>query len=303
MKEGKTVYTLTGGIPELKSALSEKYKNENGISYAKPERILVTSGISSAFLLLFNALLNKGDECLVVTPHFLMYSAYIKIYGGKMNSIHESFEPEELKEFVNKKLKIIIYSSPSNPTGKILSKKLLKALAELAEKTGAYLISDEIYEKFDYDKKFISVGSFYEKTTTLSGFSKTYSMTGLHLVSILAPEPITKILTTLQQYTLVCAPSVTQRMDIEALKTDMSSYIADYKEKRDFVFESLKDHYEITKSEGAFYFFIKIKEKDENFILKAVKEKELILVLGYIFTSSKNYIRMGKSKTGNLGTC
>lgn len=105
LKEGKTAYTLTGGIPELKSALSEKYKNENGISYAKPERILVTSGISSAFLLLFNALLNEGDECLVVTPHFLMYPAYIKIYGGKMNSIHESFEPEELKEFANKNLR------------------------------------------------------------------------------------------------------------------------------------------------------------------------------------------------------
>ncbi|MDI7172733.1 pyridoxal phosphate-dependent aminotransferase [Leptospira santarosai] len=292
LKDGKTAYTLTGGIPELKNALVEKYKNGNGISYATPERILVTSGISSAFLLLFNSLLNEGDECLVVTPHFLMYPAYIKIYGGTMNSIHESFEPEALKKFANKKLKIIIYSSPSNPTGKILSRKQLEALAELAEKTGAYLISDEIYELFDYDKKFISVGSFYDKAITLSGFSKTYSMTGLRLSSILAPEPIIKALTTLQQYTLVCAPSVTQWMGLEALKTDMSSYIADYKEKRDFVFESLKDLYEIGKSEGAFYFFIKIKEKDDDFIVRAVKEKELILVPGYIFTESKNYIRI-----------
>ncbi|EMO61566.1 aminotransferase, class I/II [Leptospira borgpetersenii serovar Pomona str. 200901868] len=292
LKDGKTAYTLTGGIPELKSALAEKYKSGNGISYATPERILVTSGISSAFLLLFNALLNEGDECLVVTPHFLMYPAYIKIYGRKMYSIHESFEPEALKEFANRKLKIIIYSSPSNPTGKILSRKQLEALADLAEKTGAYLISDEIYELFDYDKKFISVGSFYDKAITLSGFSKTYSMTGLRLSSILAPEPITKVLTTLQQYTLVCAPSVTQWMGLEALKTDMSSYISDYKEKRDFVFESLRDHYEINKSEGAFYFFIKIKEKDDDFIVRAVKEKELILVPGYIFTESKNYIRI-----------
>lgn len=117
-------------------------------------------------------------------------------------------------------------------------------------------------------------------------------MTGLRLSSILAPEPIIKALTTLQQYTLVCAPSVTQWMGLEALKTDMSSYIADYKEKRDFVFESLKDLYEISKSEGAFYFFIKIKEKDDDFIVRAVKEKELILVPGYIFTESKNYIRI-----------
>ncbi|RHX84603.1 pyridoxal phosphate-dependent aminotransferase [Leptospira stimsonii] len=292
LKDGKTAYTLTGGIPELRSALAEKYKTTNGISYATPERILVTSGISSAFLLLFNALLNEGDECLVVTPHFLMYPAYIKIYGGKMNTVHQSFEPEDLKEFSNKKLKIIIYSSPSNPTGKILSRKQLEALAELAERTGAYLISDEIYELFDYDKKFVSAGSFYEKTITLSGFSKTYSMTGLRLSSILAPEPITKALTTLQQYTIVCAPSVTQWMGIEALKTDMSSYIADYKEKRDFVYDSIKDHYEVEKSEGAFYFFIKIKEKDDDFVLRAIKEKELILVPGYIFADSKNYIRI-----------
>ncbi|PKA03069.1 hypothetical protein CH375_19185 [Leptospira ellisii] len=101
-----------------------------------------------------------------------------------------------------------------------------------------------------------------------------------------------KTLTTLQQYTLVCAPSVTQWMGLEALKTDMSSYIADYKEKRDFVYESLKDKYEIEKSEGAFYFFFKIKEKDDDFILRAVREKELILVPGYIFTDSKNYVRI-----------
>ncbi|PJZ70355.1 amino acid aminotransferase [Leptospira perolatii] len=292
LRKGKTAYTLTAGIPELKEALVEKYKKENSIPYANPDRILITSGVSSAFLLLFNALLNEGDECLVVTPHFLMYPAYIKIYGGKMHTVNENFGAQDLAAFQNKKLKIIIFSSPSNPTGKILSKEQLTLLADLAEKTGAYLISDEIYEKFDYDKKFVSVGSFYERAITLSGFSKTYSMTGLRLSSILAPAPITKTLTTLQQYTIVCAPSVTQWMGIEALKTDMSSYIADYREKRDFVYENLKDHYEIQKSQGAFYFFFKIAEKDEDFVVRAVKEKGLILVPGYIFNESKNFIRI-----------
>ncbi|TGK10013.1 aminotransferase class I/II-fold pyridoxal phosphate-dependent enzyme [Leptospira fletcheri] len=292
LRDGKTAYTLTAGIPELREALALKYKRENSIPYATPERVLVTSGISSAFLLLFNALLNEGDECLVVSPYFLMYPEYIKIYGGKMHTISENFEPPDLAQFKDKKLKIIIFSSPSNPTGTVLSKDQLTGLADLAEKTGAYLISDEIYEKFDYDKQFRSVGSFYEKAITLSGFSKTYSMTGLRLASILAPEPIIRALTTLQQYTIVCAPSVTQWMGIEALKTDMSSYIDDYREKRDFVYENLKDHYEVKKSQGAFYFFLKIKEKDEDFIVRAVKEKGLILVPGYIFTDSSNHIRI-----------
>ncbi|EID99991.1 pyridoxal phosphate-dependent aminotransferase [Leptospira licerasiae] len=292
LRDGKTAYTLTAGIPELKEALSQKYKQENQIDYASPDRILVTSGISSAFLLLFNSLLNEGDECLVVTPHFLMYPAYIKIYGGKMHTVSEDFQPEDLNVFKDKKLKIIIFSTPSNPTGTVLTKKQLTALAELAEKTGAYLISDEIYEKFDYDKSFLSVGSFYERAITLSGFSKTYSMTGLRLASIVAPAPIIKTLTTLQQYTLVCAPSVTQWMGIEALKTEMQPYIDDYKEKRDYVYENLKDHYQLKKSGGAFYFFLKIKEKDDDFIVRAVKEKSLILVPGYIFVDSKEYIRI-----------
>ncbi len=290
-KDGKTAYTLTGGIPELKEAMANKYQIQNKISYAHPDRLLVTSGISSALFLLFNALVNPDDECLVVSPYFLMYPAMLKFYGAKFLTVHESFTDKDLNIFENKKLKLIIYSNPSNPTGKVLSKDQLRSLANLAEKTGAYLISDEIYELFDYDNQFWSVGSEYEKTITLTGFSKTYNMTGLRLATILAESEVIKALTTLQQYTVVCAPSVTQWAGIEALKTDMSSYIQDYKEKRDFVFDSLKNQYEVEKSGGAFYFFLKIKGKDEDFIKRAV-EKKLILVPGYIFNESHNYVRL-----------
>jgi aminotransferase len=287
-RDGKTAYTLTGGIPELRNALAEKYISVNKIDYARSERIL----ISSALLLLFLTLVNPGDECLIVEPYFLMYPSMLKFYGGNTHTVHESFKKEDLEKYKSKKLKIIIFSTPSNPTGYVIKKEQLEALAELAESTGAWLISDEIYELFDYDKEFISVGSFYEKAITLSGFSKTYSMTGLRLASILAPEPLIKSLTTLQQYTIVCAPSITQYAGLEALKTDMSSYISDYNEKRDYVYNELKNHYEIQKSGGAFYFFIKIKENDEDFIKKAVEKKKLILVPGFIFTSSHNYVRL-----------
>ncbi|GBF49511.1 aspartate/tyrosine/aromatic aminotransferase [Leptospira ryugenii] len=289
--DGKTAYTLTAGIPELKEAMAEKYQIQNGIEYAKPDRILVTSGISSALFLLFNALVNPGDDCLVVSPYFLMYPSMLKFYGANLLTVDESFTSEELSVFSSKKLKLIIYSNPSNPTGKVLSKEQLRGLANLAEKTGAYLISDEIYELFDYDKQFYSIGKEYEKTITLTGFSKTYNMTGLRLATILADEVVIKTLTTLQQYTVVCAPSITQWAGIEALKTDMSSYIQDYREKRDFVYDSLKAHYEIQKSGGAFYFFFKVKDTDEEFLQKAVKKK-LILVPGYIFSPSKHHMRL-----------
>jgi aspartate/methionine/tyrosine aminotransferase len=290
-QDGKTAYTLTGGIPELKEAMTEKYQIQNGISYAHPDSILVTSGISSALFLLFNALVNADDECLVISPYFLMYPAMLKFYGAKLLTVDESFQKNDLDPFRKKKIKLIIFSNPSNPTGKVISRDQLRFLAELAEETGAYLISDEIYELFDYDKAFYSIGKEYPKTITLTGFSKTYNMTGLRLATILAPPEVIKALTTLQQYTVVCAPSVTQWAGIEALKTDMSSYIQDYREKRDFVYDSLKDYYEVQKSGGAFYYFIKVKERDEEFIQKAV-QKKLILVPGFIFTESRNYVRL-----------
>ncbi|MCE9501871.1 MAG: aminotransferase class I/II-fold pyridoxal phosphate-dependent enzyme [Leptospira sp.] len=291
-RDGKTAYTLSGGIPELKDSLIEKYSVVNNIKYATPQKILITSGISSALLLLFNALINKGDECLVISPYFLMYPSMLRFNGAIVHTINEDFSEKDLDQFKSKKLKLIIFSNPSNPSGYVMKRKQLENLAELAERTDAYLISDEIYELFDYDKSFISVGSFYDKAITLTGFSKTYSMTGLRLASILASEEVIKALTTLQQYTIVCAPSTTQYAGIEALKTDMSSYIQDYKEKRDFVYESLKDYYPLRKSEGAFYFFFKIKGNDEDFVKRAVTEKKLILVPGFIFIDSHEYIRL-----------
>ena len=291
-RDGKTSYTLTAGIPELKLALSKKYDEFNGIKYASPDRILITSGISSALFLLFNALINPGDECLIVSPYFLMYPSMLGFYGAKYKLLDEKFNKDDIETYKNHKFKLIIYSNPSNPSGYVLTESQLKLLIELADKTGAYLVSDEIYELFDYDRKFISAGKFYENTITLSGFSKSYNMTGLRLASIVSPLEVNKALTTLQQYTVVCAPSITQYAGLEALKTDMSSYIDDYREKRDYVFNELKDFYEIDKSGGAFYFFIKIKGNDEEFITRAVKEKKLILVPGYIFHPSHSYIRI-----------
>lgn len=291
-REGKTAYTLTSGIPELKQALIEKYSTQNHIHYAEPSRILITSGISSALLLLFSALINPGDDCLVIMPYFLMYPSMLKFHGAHITTIPENFQPEDLKPLYSKNFKLIIYSNPSNPSGYVFTKEQLEGLAELAERTNSYLISDEIYELFDYDKKFISVGSFYEKTVTLTGFSKTYSMTGLRLASILGPQELISALTTLQQYTIVCAPSITQYAGIEALKTDMSSYISDYKEKRDYVYENLKDFYKLQKSSGAFYYFIPIHGNDEDFVERALSEKSLIVVPGFIFHESRNYIRI-----------
>lgn len=291
-RDGFTAYTLTAGIPAFREAMAQKYIESNSIKYAHPDRILATSGISSALFLLFNAILNPGDECLVISPYFLMYPAMIRFYGGQITPCPETFSEKDLEPFRKKNWKLIIYSNPSNPTGRVLSKIQLRALAQLADETGAYLISDEIYELFTYDEPFFSIGSEYEKTITLTGFSKTYNMTGLRLATILAEPNVIQQLTTLQQYTVVCAPSITQVAGITALEVDMSSYIKDYKEKRDFVFDSLKEQYQVEKSGGAFYFFLRIKGNDEEFLARAVREEKLILVPGFIFCEDHSHVRI-----------
>jgi len=247
--------------------------------------------------LLFNALVDPGDTCLIISPYFLMYPSMLKFYGAEIDLLREDFSIEDIIPLKKKKFKLIIYSNPSNPSGYIFSKEQLENLVELAEATGAYLISDEIYEMFDYDKKFISVGKFYEKTITLSGFSKSFNMTGLRLASIVSPIEINKALTTLQQYTVVCAPSTTQYAGLEALKTDMKPYIDDYREKRDYVYTQLNSFYKINKSAGAFYYFIQINGNDEDFIKRAVTEKKLILVPGFIFHPTHSYIRISFAST------
>ncbi|MDF3821066.1 aminotransferase class I/II-fold pyridoxal phosphate-dependent enzyme, partial [Leptospira sp. 96542] len=131
-RDGKTAYTLTGGIPELKEAMVQKYKTQNKMDYVTESRLLVTSGISSALFLLFNALVNKGDDCLVISPYFLMYPAMLKFYGGNVVPLHEDFTPADLVDLESRKFKLIIFSNPSNPTGKVLSKEQLRALANLA---------------------------------------------------------------------------------------------------------------------------------------------------------------------------
>jgi aspartate/methionine/tyrosine aminotransferase len=292
LDQGKTSYTLTAGIPELRSAIAEKYRNFNHINYANQENVLVTSGISSSLFLLFNALVDSGDDCLIISPYFLMYPSMLGFYGANVHTLSQDFTSDDTKKLEGKKFKLILFSTPSNPTGRILTKEQLNSLADLAEKTGAYLISDEIYELFDYDQKFSSIGSTYDKTITLSGFSKTYNMTGLRLSSILAPPDIISALTTLQQYTVVCAPAPVQWAGIEALKTDMTAYIQDYREKRDFVYNELKDYYDIEKSDGAFYFFLKVPIVDEEFIKLAVEKEKLILVPGYIFCKDHDHVRL-----------
>lgn len=293
LRDGKTSYTMTQGIPELREKLAEKFRTKNGIS-TNPDNILVSSGVSSLLILLFLATIDPGDEVLLIEPAFLIYRGLTSFFRAKEVLLNQNFTKNDLEKLNFRRLKLILYSSPSNPTGYILTKEQIQLLGELADKTGAILVSDEIYEMFDYDKKFISAGSIYPNTLTFMGFSKSYSMTGLRLSAATGLQKIIKAMTTLQQYTIVCAPTPVQYAGIKALEVDLSSYVEYYKKNRDMLKNALEPYTRFYEPDGAIYLFAQVPSgyTDMNFCEKAIQEKQLLIVPGYIFTNQNNWVRI-----------
>lgn len=291
LADGKTSYTQTQGIAPLREAMAQYLIEKNKIA-ADPDRLLISSGVSSLLQLLFMATIDPGDQVLLVSPAFLIYRGLVSFFRAEETLLDQTFTPTDLDSVRRDRLKLIIFSSPSNPTGYIMKPEQIRALAALAEETGALLVSDEIYSLFDYDHKFISAGSLYPDALTLFGFSKSYSMTGLRLAAASGPAEILKAMTTLQQYTVVCAPSAVQWAGIEALRTDMSAHVEEYRDKRDFMREALRDVTEFYEPEGAFYLFARVPGDDMAFCERAIREKELLVVPGRIFANETNWIRI-----------
>ncbi len=294
LRDGKTSYTMTQGILLLREKLAEKFFLKNKIK-TSPDQILVSSGVSSLLQLLFMAIVDPGDEVLLIEPAFLIYRSLVSFFKAKEILLNQNFKKEDLEKLKFNKLKLVIFSSPSNPTGYILKKHQIEILSELCENTGAILVSDEIYELFDYENQFLSAGSIYDKTLTLMGFSKSYSMTGLRLSAATGPQNLIRSLITLQQYTVVCAPSPIQYGGIVALTTDISEYIKYYYENRNILKDGLSPFTEFYEPEGAFYIFAKIPEKikdDLSFCEEAIQKEQLLLVPGRIFTEEKNWVRI-----------
>lgn len=300
IRDDKNGYTPTAGLVPLREAISRKWEEKNGFSVS-PENILVSTGAASLLHLLFETIFEENDSILFIEPYFLIYPALAKFHNLDINYLHESFGAPEKEQFLenwkqkNKPLKAIIYSNPSNPTGNVFSEEQLKLLAEIAESTGAVIISDEIYEAFDYDDRFQSMAKFLpEKTLTLSGFSKSHAMTGLRVGYLGVPENMKEIISrmaSLQQYSVVCAPQPAQWGAIAAINNPATKEIQTMKQRRDYVAERLQKITSLTQPAGAFYTFPQIPVDGSEFAKRAL-EKRLLLVPGYIFNHDPNFVRL-----------
>ncbi len=297
--ENDTHYTPNKGYIELREEIVKKFKTENGIK-TNPDNIIVTVGASEALFMCAQAFIEKGDEVILPDPSFLSYEACVKLADGTIVPVDCKMEnefklkAEDVQDKITRNTKAIILNSPSNPTGAVMEKEDIKAIADLSNDHDFLIISDEIYEKIIYNKKHYSPAKYSDNVITLNGFSKTYAMTGLRIGYLTANETNTEELLKIHQYNIACASTTSQRGAYEALtgpQDEVDKMVKEFQKRRDLIVSRLNEMgYETVNAEGAFYVFPKI--EDENFVQKAAKEG-VITVPGAAFgANGKNHVRM-----------
>jgi aspartate aminotransferase len=309
INENDTHYSSNKGYIELREEIIKKFKKDNGIK-TNPENIIVTAGASEALYMCAQAFIEKGDDVLLPNPSFLSYEACVNMAEGNIIPVECKMENEfkleadDVEERISENTKAIILNSPSNPTGAVMEKEDIKAIADLSMDKNFLIISDEIYEKIIYDKKHYSPAKWSDNVVTLNGFSKTYAMTGLRIGYLTANEDICEELLKVHQYNIACANSTAQRGALEALRgpqDEVEKMVNEFKRRRDLIVMRLNEMgYETVNAEGAFYVFPKI--EDENFVKKAA-EAGVITVPGAAFGSNgKGHVRMSYANSyENIG--
>lgn len=273
MEEGKTKYTATSGIQELKEAIVKKFKTDNDLEY-KTSQIIVSTGAKQCLANAFLAILNKGDEVIVPVPYWVSYPELIKLADGVpvyVNTGKENdykFTVEKLKEVLTDKTKGIILNSPNNPTGTVYSKNELIEIAKFAEENNLIIISDEIYEKLVYEgEKHISIASLsnyaYMNSIVINGLSKSSAMTGWRIGYAAGCEEVIKLMTSIQSHMTSNTNSITQYASVEALngpKDELDKMIKEFDKRRKYMIDkltSIKD-ISIIRPKGAFYVMVDI---------------------------------------------
>ena len=233
---------------------------------------------------------------IVFDPYFVMYPHLVALAGGTTVFVDTypdfGVDVDRLRAALTPRTKAILLNSPANPTGRVYPPEQVRAVAELARERGVLLISDEIYRVFCYDAPFTSAAEFNPDVLVLDGFSKAYGMTGWRLGFAHGPRRLIEEMTKLQQFTFVCAPSMVQHAGVAALDYDVSGHVADYRRKRDRVYDGIKDRYEVAKAEGAFYLFPKAPHGTATeFVAEAIRN-QLLVIPGSVFSRRDTHFRL-----------
>ena len=300
LQKGRTGYSPNRGFTALCREIGGYYRRRFGLDYDDRTEILVTVGGSEAIDLAVRALVNPGDEVLVPQPSFVCYDPIARMAGGKVVPIVTRREnafrltPDELRAAITDRTKLLVLPYPNNPTGAVMRRRHLEAIAEVLRGTDILVLSDEIYGELTYNGvphvSIASIDGMRERTVVVSGFSKAYAMTGWRLGYALGPAPILSVMTKIHQYAIMCAPTTAQYAAVEALRSgdeDIAHMREEYDLRRRLIVSGFNEMgLECFEPEGAFYIFPSVQSTgmtSEQFCEELLHQKHVAVVPGSAF--------------------
>ncbi|MEI5891143.1 aminotransferase [Bacillus cereus] len=308
LEQGYTSYTANAGLLELRQEIAKYLKKQFAVSYDPNEEIIVTVGASQALDVAMRAIINPDDEVLIIEPSFVSYAPLVTLAGGVPVPVATTLEnefkvqPEQIEAAITAKTKAILLCSPNNPTGAMLNKAELEEIAVIVEKYNLIVLSDEIYAELVYDEvytSFASIQNMREHTILISGFSKGFAMTGWRLGMIAAPVQFSELMLKIHQYSMMCAPTMSQFAALEALRAGNDEVIRmrdSYKKRRNFMTTSFNEMgLTCHLPGGAFYVFPSISStglSSADFAEQLLLEEKVAVVPGSVFgESGEGFIR------------
>src|SRR5437764_7953739 len=301
LNEGFTKYTPASGTPELRQAIADKFKRENGLSY-KPSQVIVSCGGKHSCYNVILATCQEGDEVLIPAPYWLSYPEMVKLASAKpvilptTDKTEFKVTPDQLRAAITPRTRLFILNSPSNPTGSVYTREEIKALGDICVEKGVLIMSDEIYEHLLYDgATHKSVASFspnhYEHTIVAHGFAKAWSMTGWRLGFMAAPEPIAKAIDAIQSHSTSNPTSFAQKGAVAALtgsQEHLKKWLIEFDKRRTFAWQKLNSIPGIScvNAKGAFYLFPNIGKtglSSSDFCARLLEAEKVAAVPGIAF--------------------
>ena len=309
LTKGKTHYTSNTGLMELREAISDYLKRKYSLSYDAASEVMVTVGGSEAIDIALRAMLDPGDEVIIPQPSYVSYEPCTVLAGGKPVFINLKEEncfrltAKELLDAITEKTKILILPFPNNPTGAIMEKEDIEAIARVVIEHDLFVLTDEIYSELTYKGDHVSIASLpgmKERTVYINGFSKAFAMTGWRLGYACAPSVILKQMLKIHQFAIMCAPVTSQHAAIEALRNcdvEVASMKQEYDRRRRFLVHSFKEMgLSCFEPFGAFYIFPSIKKfgmTSDDFATALLKEQKVAVVPGTAFgASGEGFVRI-----------
>ena len=308
LEQGYTSYTANAGLLELREEIAHYMKTQFKVEYSPDTEIIVTVGASSAIDIAMRTILDPGDEVIVIEPCFVSYTPMVTLAGGvavTVQALKENdfkIQPNQLEAVITGKTKAIMLCSPNNPTGTMLNTEELQAIADLAIEYDLLIIADEIYAELVYDEEYTSMAAIegmQERTILVSGFSKSFAMTGWRLGFVCAPPEISEAMLKIHQYALMCASTTAQYGALEALRNgrpDVDEMVKSYRRRRNYIVQSLNEiGLTCHAPGGAFYAFPSIESTgltSQEFAEQLLLKEGVAVVPGDVFgESGEGHIR------------